>query len=130
MKVVVAGIRYKDPVNKIVYDDYTFVVNAIAESGYEISELISGHAIGVDTLGEQYAILHDIPLTFRPADWNRHGKAAGPFRNKQMSIECDAAVIVWDGKSAGTYNMIQNMIVQKKPYFLKVIKGDITEFCE
>ena len=130
MKVVIAGIRYKDPERKIIYDDYSFVASAVKESGYEITTVISGKAVGVDNLGEQYATLNDIPLIAKPANWNQHKKAAGPIRNKEMAELCDAAVIVWDGKSSGTYNMIQNMVALKKPYFLKIIKGDITEFCE
>lgn len=128
MKVVIAGIRYQDPVEKIIYDDYPFVVKAVMQSGFEITEVISGHAIGVDRLGETYASVNNIPLEVKPADWNRFGKAAGPMRNKVMAELCDAAVIIWDGKSTGTYNMVQCMNKLKKPYHLVITSGSVEDF--
>lgn len=42
------------------------------------------------------------------ADWDKHGKAAGPIRNKKMVDdnleEIDLCVAFWDGKSKGTKN--------------------------
>ena len=44
-----------------------------------------------------------------PADWKKHGRAAGPIRNQQMLDEgkADVVVALWDGKSRGTLDMIQ-----------------------
>lgn len=42
-----------------------------------------------------------------PADWNAHGKAAGPIRNQQMAQEADVLIAFWDGKSRGTKDMIE-----------------------
>lgn len=73
-------------------------------------EIISGHAKGADTLGEQYAISNNIELTLFQADWNKYGRAAGPIRNRQMldyALKSKAIIIAfWDGKSCGTKNMI------------------------
>lgn len=118
MKVVIAGIRYSDPEAKIIFDDYALVAKAVEDSGFDITEVVSGKAIGADTLGERWAALKDIPVHEMPADWNRYGKAAGMMRNKTMAEYADAAVIVWDGNSKGSYNMVQNMINAKKPYYL------------
>ena len=118
MKVIIAGTRYKDKVNKIPFDDYGLVVKAIQQSGFEITEVVSGKAIGVDSLGEKYARVNDIPLEARPADWAKHGKAAGPIHNREMAKYADAAVIVWDGESNGTRNMINEMIRHNKPYYI------------
>ena len=127
MKVVIAGIRYEDPVNKIVFDNYPLLVKAITDSGYKISEIISGAAIGVDTLGETYAGANNIPVNRKPANWNKYGKRAGPMRNKEMALLADAAVILWDGESKGTRNMIDNMIALNKPYFLMLTKTNTLE---
>lgn len=128
MKVVIAGIRYKDPENKIIYDDYAFVAKCINQSKFDITDVVCGKAIGVDTLGEQWAILNDIPVEPFPADWNTHKKAAGPIRNMKMAEYSDAAIIIWDGKSSGTYNMIQNMIKLCKPYELYITSTNIEDF--
>jgi hypothetical protein len=69
--------------------------------------IVSGCARGVDQLGERWAELHDIPVAQYPADWRRHGNAAGPRRNAVMAQNADALVALWDGRSAGTGHMIE-----------------------
>ena len=42
-----------------------------------------------------------------PANWQLHGKAAGPRRNCEMaSLGADLCLAFWDGKSRGTLDMI------------------------
>lgn len=124
MKVIIAGPRYKDPINKIPFDNYPLVVEAIEKSGFEITEEVCGMAIGVDRLGEQWAIANSIPVKEMPANFTKHGKAGGPIRNREMAEYADAAVIVWDGKSRGTRNMINEMIRKKKPYYLLMTESE------
>lgn len=124
MKVIVAGIRYSDPDAKTIFDDYALVAKAIEDSGFDVTEVVCGKAVGADTLGEQWATMKGIPVCEMPANWNRDGKAAGPIRNKAMADYADAAVIVWDGTSKGTYNMVQNMIKAKKSYYLVLTGTD------
>ena len=69
--------------------------------------IVSGHATGADSLGERYANEHGLKCELYPADWNAHGKAAGPIRNAQMADNADALIAFWDGKSRGTKNMIE-----------------------
>ena len=77
---------------------------------YEQPEIISGHAKGADTFGEEYAKLHGLKLTVFPAEWKRYGKAVGPIRNKQMLLyaleENPVVIAFWNGTSRGTKNMI------------------------
>ncbi len=58
-----------------------------------------GTARGVDTLGERWAINHNIPVHKFPADWGRFGRAAGMYRNAEMASYADGALILWDGES-------------------------------
>jgi hypothetical protein len=50
------------------------------------------------------------------ADWHTHGKSAGPIRNRNMvknALSSDDHILglaVWDGKSKGTLNCIQEMV--------------------
>ena len=83
----------------------------------------SGAARGADSLGERYAREHGYALDSHPADWNTHGKAAGPIRNAQMANSADALIAFWDGKSHGTKSMIN--IAKKKGLFVRVISYTI-----
>ena len=110
MKTVVAGSRN--------LTDKNLVFGCIEKSKVAITELVSGGAQGVDLLGEAYALEKDIQVIPFWADWRRHGKAAGPIRNKKMAEYAEAAIIIWDGKSAGARNMIENMRSIGKRYIL------------
>ncbi len=46
--------------------------------------LIAGHAKGADTIAEMSALKRCIPTFIFPANWEGHGKAAGPIRNRAM----------------------------------------------
>ena len=100
MKTIIAGSR--------TLTDSHQVVEAIRSSGFTITEVVSGGCpTGADHYGELWAALNAVPLRRFPADWNTHGKAAGPIRNAQMAGYADALIAVWDGKSRGTKNMIE-----------------------
>ena len=109
--VIIAGSR--------TIIDYDIVLEAIEESGYDITRVISGTAPGVDSLGELWAMKHGIPYDRMPANWNKYGKRAGFIRNKEMAMVADCAVVIWDGKSRGSSNMIDEMIALDKPVFVK-----------
>jgi hypothetical protein len=75
------------------------------------SMVISGCAAGPDTAGITWATKHNLPLRCLPADWNRHGKAAGPIRNTQMAalaaqVPGGRLIAFWDLVSRGTRHMI------------------------
>lgn len=110
MKVIIAGSRD--------ISDYSQIVTAVDSSGFKISEVVSGGARGVDHLGEKFALENCIPFKIFFADWDTYGRRAGPIRNAQMAKYANAAVVVWDGKSSGTRNMIEQMTRLNKPCFV------------
>lgn len=116
MKVIIAGSRN--------IDDYLLVTQAMQRCGYDVTEVVCGMATGIDRLGEQWAVANNIPVKEMPANWTIHGKAAGPIRNKEMAKYADAAVIIWDGKSPGSRNMINEMIRANKPYFVQMTESE------
>ena len=64
--------------------------------------IITGGANGIDNLAERYADKKRISkLVLRP-QYNLYGKGAPIKRNEKMVELCDAALIIWDGYSAGT----------------------------
>jgi len=99
VKTIIAGSR--------VITDPVIVEDAIRLSGFRITEVVSGGCQGVDLMGECWAAENGIHVHRFPADWNAHGKAAGPIRNRAMAEHADALIAVWDGVSRGTKNMIQ-----------------------
>lgn len=111
MKVIIAGSRG--------IDDIVLVQQAWIESKFDITEVVSGTARGVDKLGEELAEAIAIPVKRFPAMWDQHGKAAGILRNESMGIYADALIAVWDGKSKGTKHMIQYMKSMNKPVYVK-----------
>jgi hypothetical protein len=98
MRVIIAGSRSITSAQA--------VATAIARSGLAITEVISGGARGVDTLGEAWAKKHKVPIRRFPAQWQRYGKAAGFRRNEAMAQGADALIAIWDGTSQGTSHMI------------------------
>lgn len=98
VKTIIAGSRG-------ITEAWT-VEMAVRQSMLDVSEVVSGGANGVDKLGEKWAADHDVPCRVFPADWDTHGKAAGPIRNSEMAEYAEALVAVWDGKSRGTKDMI------------------------
>lgn len=61
---------------------------------------------GADGLGEKYAEDRDLEVEYFPANWEKHGRAAGPIRNDKATDHADALVAFWDGKSKGTRGVI------------------------
>ena len=99
MRCIIAGGR-------TATREQTFSAIALCPFTPEITRVVSGTARGADTFGEAWAAAHGVEVVRFPADWSRHGKAAGMLRNKQMAENADALIAVWDGQSRGTRNMI------------------------
>ena len=126
MKVIIAGSRHLNPFkffSSSRRDEATFKLFQIIgkhlaylenEMGQPVTEIVSGKAAGIDTVGEAYAITNRIPVAEFPAEWDL-GKHAGMLRNAQMAEYADAALIIWDGKSKGSANMLEHMHRLGKP---------------
>lgn len=111
MRVIVAGSRH--------FGSYESVADAISQSGFAITELVSGTARGVDRLGEMRAIRNGVPVRRFPAQWERYGKSAGFRRNVEMASYADALLAIWDGTSTGTKHMID--IAVENDLLIKVV---------
>ncbi len=82
LRILVCGGRH--------FDDYELLKN-ILDKVLKVKrltpkdvEIVSGHCIGADRLGEKWAEENNATVKIFPADWAAFGKAAGPIRNKQM----------------------------------------------
>ena len=113
MRTVVAGSRG--------ITEYTVVAQAILDSKFRITTVISGGAAGVDSLGERWAKERGIPVERHLPDWGKNGRAAGLMRNEEMVDCAEALIAVWDGASRGTKYSIDYARKRSIPVFIKVI---------
>jgi len=69
--------------------------------------IIHGGARGADLLADQWAVTNWVTIEEYKADWNKHGKAAGPIRNKQMLEEGKPDLVVAFPGGKGTAHMVR-----------------------
>ena len=120
-KLIIAGSRH--------YRDYDLIENIIDMclvqlNNPEITEIVSGMAKGIDTLGIEYANKHNIKVKEFPANWEVEGKAAGYKRNERMAKYGDMLIAIWDGESRGTKHMIDIAVNNKLPTIVYILKKD------
>jgi hypothetical protein len=72
-----------------------------------ISCLIEGGAPGADTLARLFGEYAGIPVESYPADWTKHGRAAGPIRNAQMLAEGRPDLVIAFPGGKGTADMVR-----------------------
>lgn len=116
MKVIIAGSR------ELI--EYSLVQKAVDNSGFEIKEIVSGGAKGIDELGELFAKKNRLNLKKFPAKWTKYGNKAGMVRNREMAEYADALIAIWNMKSKGTSNMIS----EAKSLGLKVYVYEVYPF--
>ena len=139
MKTIIAGSRSivdQSLIDRIL--DKFFVCPKIP-----ITEVVSGKALGVDTLGEDWAIRNGIPVIPFPADWknidvpgavikyNKYGAfnaVAGHMRNEQMAKYAEALILFWDGVSTGSSDMFVRAVKHKLVITRFVIKNDDIQY--
>lgn len=71
----------------------------------QIDSVITGSARGVDSFGSEWAVSRGIPLIEYPANWDKHGRRAGPIRNQQMLDEGKPTLGVQFPGGTGTEDM-------------------------
>lgn len=98
-------------------------------SGYipcEASMIISGGALGIDSVAEKYADDHKMSkLIIRPR-YDLYGKAAPLIRNKEMVDLADEILVIWDGKSRGTMYTVKYAKQKNKNITLINISGNMS----
>lgn len=104
MRILVCGSRD--------FTDILFLGKILDDIIYERSEyfnttIIEGGAKGADYLGKLYAKARYCNHVQYPADWNKHGKAAGFIRNQQMLDEGKPDLVVAFKGGTGTADMVR-----------------------
>lgn len=76
-----------------------------AEVHPQETTVVHGAAPGADTLAADVAREFGCDVEAHPADWETHGKAAGPIRNAAMvALGADVCLAFLHGSSRGTRN--------------------------
>lgn len=112
VKLIIAGTRDLD-----ISDAEIFT-----HEGLRATEIVCGMAKGVDLAGKRYAQKLGIPVKEFPARWELYGKQAGFLRNAEMADYADELLAFWDGQSRGTRDMINRMLMRKKPFQVILIR--------
>lgn len=117
MKVIVAGSR-----SIVSYEIVKKAIDKAVSAGLVVTEIVSGNANGVDKLGERWANENNIPIKKFIPEWSVHGKKAGMLRNCDMGNYADALVMVWDGESRGSAQMLEYTKSKGLNIHLEIIK--------
>lgn len=110
MRLLVCGSR--------TFSDYLTleqVLDDLSRDREFITEVIHGGAKGADEMAGDWASDHGASVRRFDAEWEEHGKAAGPIRNKRMLTEGqpDLVVAFPDGPlrlTKGTLNMVTQSV--------------------
>lgn len=81
-----------------------------------LTEIVSGGAIGVDTIARNYAVKHGIKCREFLPDYERYGKCAPLLRNIDIINYSDRVIVFWDGISNGSKHVIVNCKKLNKPF--------------
>ncbi|MBQ8496640.1 MAG: DNA-processing protein DprA [Clostridia bacterium] len=89
------------------------------------TEIVSGGAVGIDTLAEIYAKQNGLPTKIFKPDYARYGKRAPLVRNDEIVSYAQYVLAVWDGSSHGTAYTVATCIQKGIP--VKVVSIEDTE---
>lgn len=100
MKLAVIGSR--------TFQDYEWLEQCLLKAFCvsDVEAVVSGGARGADALAVRFARKFGLPLEIVNADWETHGRKAGPLRNTEIVRRSDAVAAFWDGRSRGTRDSI------------------------
>ena len=115
MKIIICGSR--------TFQDYGLLASTMDRLTINLKYrivVISGHALGVDRLGEKWAWESGLDrIVFHP-DYTTYGDKAPLVRNTEMVNEANALVAFWDGRSKGTQDVLAK--ARKKGLKIRIIR--------
>lgn len=99
------------------FSDYDRMRAAILEhvNLESLRVIVSGGAVGADSLGERFADEFGLEKEIYPANWKMYGRGAGQIRNRKIAAACDACIAFPVGESKGTKGTIARCEKLGKP---------------
>lgn len=90
--------------------------------------------VGADAIAHRWALRHkdEVEVVPYPADWTKHGLAAGPLRNQAMLDEQKPALVIAFPGNKGTRDMVRRARAAHIPLWIVPAKGELKvhAFCE
>lgn len=87
----------------------------IRHIGRDVTDIISGGALGVDRLAKQIAGELGLNYTEHAPDYKAYGRMAPIVRNAEIVRAADRVLAVWDHSSRGTAHVIALCIENRVP---------------
>ena len=112
MRIIVAGSR--------TFDDYALLkrtMDRIAKAAGGEIVVLSGHCIGADRMGEEWANESGFSCEIHHSDWARLGKKAGMVRNSAMVAAADAMVVFRSGRMD---EVLEDLLARARKAKLKI----------
>jgi hypothetical protein len=116
MRTIIAG---SSPKNGRIFTNPRFIEGIIETCPWPITQVLSGMADGVDAIAYYWALRKG----FTPEEWpcpKGLGRKGGPKRNKEMTDNADALILIWNGKSPGSRSM-KRIAAEKKLVIHEII---------
>ncbi len=88
------------------------------------TEIVSGGAVGIDTLAEIYARNNDLPTKIFKPDYAKYGKRAPLVRNDEIIRYAQYVLAIWDGQSHGTAYTVAACIKDGVPVKVVTLEKD------
>ena len=91
------------------------VEQVIAELPENCTAIISGGAVGVDSLAREAAIRLELPFLAYQPEYDTYGRKAPLMRNTTIVDRADCVLAFWDYRSPGTRDTLRKARRQGKP---------------
>ena len=105
MKIAIIGSRD--------FNDYELLLKTVFNNDkiliqkHMIKYLVSGGALGADSLAQRFAKDHGLPIIIYYPDWDKYGKSAGFIRNEKIIKTANLVIAFHKNKSRGTSHSIK-----------------------
>lgn len=77
------------------------------DAPHDTLTIIQGGARGADAMAREWCEAYKVAYINYPADWDKHGRGAGPIRNRRMLEDGRPDLVLAFPGGAGTANMVK-----------------------
>lgn len=97
--------RLLDEINQRRIDEHGDGIRCLIDGG-QVKKRKDGSLVGADHWAFEWANARNVPSLRFHADWNAHGRSAGPKRNRRMQIEGKPTHVLAMPGGNGTADMV------------------------